>query len=292
MARRKQNVFEDLVELAAGMPWWLGLLLALISYLVLHFFASEPPNAVRATNLDQMGQVAAVQLYRTLAAIGQYLVPFAFVIGAGVSAIGRMKRKALLEETAKSTASEPVKSLSWREFEMLVGEMFRNKGFSVTETAKGPDGGVDLELRKAGELSLVQCKQWRATKVGVSVVRELFGVMAARGAVSAYVVTSGTFTEEARKFSRGRNIILIDGKALEREIRRQAKSRSNITDIASARRERERPMQTVVVLDTPPDCPNCGASMVKRVAKQGSHAGKAFWGCSRFPKCRGTRALE
>jgi restriction system protein len=138
----------------------------------------------------------------------------------------------------------------------------------------------------------VQCKQWRATKVGVRVVRELYGVMAARGAVSAYVVTSGTFTKEARKFARGRNIILIDGKALEREIRRQAKSGSNITDIASARRERDRPTQTVVVPDAPPDCPNCGAGMVKRVAKQGSHAGKAFWGCSRFPKCRGIRALE
>jgi restriction system protein len=62
---------------------------------------------------------------------------------------------------------------------------------SVTETAPGPDGGIDLALRKDGELHLVQCKHWRARKVGVEIVRELYGVMAARGAVGSYVVSSG-----------------------------------------------------------------------------------------------------
>lgn len=38
-----------------------------------------------------------------------------------------------------------------------------------------------------------------------------------------------------------------------------------------------------------PECPACGASMVRRVAKKGGNAGEAFWGCTRFPQCRGTR---
>lgn len=38
-------------------------------------------------------------------------------------------------------------------------------------------------------------------------------------------------------------------------------------------------------------CPKCGAEMVKRQARKGANAGKAFWGCSTFPKCRGVRAL-
>lgn len=33
-------------------------------------------------------------------------------------------------------------------------------------------------------------------------------------------------------------------------------------------------------------CPNCGAAMVRRVAKRGENAGSQFWGCSTFPKCR------
>jgi restriction system protein len=30
--------------------------------------------------------------------------------------------------------------------------------------------------------------------------------------------------------------------------------------------------------------------MVKRLARRGSSAGSTFWGCSSYPKCRGTRA--
>jgi len=32
--------------------------------------------------------------------------------------------------------------------------------------------------------------------------------------------------------------------------------------------------------------------MVKRIAKQGANAGKAFWGCSDFPQCRGIVPID
>ncbi len=35
-----------------------------------------------------------------------------------------------------------------------------------------------------------------------------------------------------------------------------------------------------------PLCPRCSGTMVKRVAKGGENAGKEFWGCTNFPKCR------
>lgn len=35
-----------------------------------------------------------------------------------------------------------------------------------------------------------------------------------------------------------------------------------------------------------PLCPRCSGLMVKRTAKGGENAGKEFWGCSNFPKCR------
>lgn len=34
-------------------------------------------------------------------------------------------------------------------------------------------------------------------------------------------------------------------------------------------------------------CPECSAVMLKRKAKNGEHAGKLFWICSTYPKCRG-----
>lgn len=36
-----------------------------------------------------------------------------------------------------------------------------------------------------------------------------------------------------------------------------------------------------------PNCPRCGAKMVKRQGKSGINQGKIFWGCSNYPKCRG-----
>lgn len=39
----------------------------------------------------------------------------------------------------------------------------------------------------------------------------------------------------------------------------------------------------------PPTCPVCGESMVPRTARKSAHAGSQFWGCSRYPACKGTR---
>ena len=41
-----------------------------------------------------------------------------------------------------------------------------------------------------------------------------------------------------------------------------------------------------------PVCPKCATLMVKRQAKNGPHAGKWFWACSQFPKCRQVIAIE
>ena len=40
-----------------------------------------------------------------------------------------------------------------------------------------------------------------------------------------------------------------------------------------------------------PHCPRCGSRMVMRLARRGRNAGNHFWGCPRFPSCRGTRNI-
>ena len=39
-------------------------------------------------------------------------------------------------------------------------------------------------------------------------------------------------------------------------------------------------------------CPRCGAQMIKRQAQKGKYAGKYFYGCSNYPKCRGIINIE
>lgn len=36
-----------------------------------------------------------------------------------------------------------------------------------------------------------------------------------------------------------------------------------------------------------PNCPKCGSAMVLRDTKKGQNVGNKFWGCTKFPQCRG-----
>jgi DNA-binding helix-hairpin-helix protein with protein kinase domain len=53
------------------------------------------------------------------------------------------------------------------------------------------------------------------------------------------------------------------------------------------------PSPTVAQSESPArgrlSCPRCGSPMVSRVAKHGRWAGRQYWGCSRYPSCKGTR---
>ncbi len=39
-------------------------------------------------------------------------------------------------------------------------------------------------------------------------------------------------------------------------------------------------------------CPDCGGAMVHRSAKRGANAGSMFWGCTSYPRCKGTRPIQ
>jgi restriction system protein len=291
MARRKNSsAFEDLFGIAAMLPWWVGSILAVVAYAILHRYASAdlPTNAPPG----QIGQMVVGQMTKALAYYGQFIVPLLLLAGAAASYFGRRKREGLVRDTADDKSGATLRALNWSDFELLVGEAFRMRGFSVAETGGGgPDGGIDLELRKGSEVFLVQCKQWRAYKVSVNVVRELFGVMASLGATGGFVVTSGTFSADARAFVEGRNIELIDGLALKTMLDRVRAARPE----RASPRTRPASAQTSAPTPTPsaePSCPRCGGPMLKRIAKQGSNAGNAFWGCTAFPKCRGIKTIE
>jgi restriction system protein len=290
VARKRTSAAEDLLDLVAMLPGWAGLLLAMISYFLLHAIAAQP--VVVAPQPGQVGAVITQTLWRTLAGFGQYLVPLICLAGAAMSAWRRNKRKRLVVDVTHSTASDALHGMSWREFETLVGEGFRLQGYEVVETGGGgADGGVDLVLtrprKNGGEKFLVQCKQWRAFRVGVDVVRELYGVMAARGATGGFVVTSGTFTEDAISFASGRNVTLVDGPKL-RGLLKQAQDGTVRSSARPAVNSSAQPSMAPVQAA---NCPLCAKTMVRRTAKRGANTGGEFWGCTGYPACRGTRPV-
>ncbi len=269
MARRKRkSEFELWVEAFSKLPWKVSLFSAPLIWLIFHGMSQiEVPHT---TELSQMGGAVFVMVVRTAGLILQFIIPVALLIAAYLSWLTQRRRRKLVAETGKRASSQGVLELDWRQFESLVAGYFELQGFAVTQTNDGADGGVDLVAKKDGETFLVQCKQWRATQVGVSVVRELFGVMSARGAAGGYVVSAGPFTRPATEFAEGRNIRLID-------------ARKVVAAKASWGAESD-PVPPL------PKCPRCAADMVRRTARRGVNAGREFWGCSRFPACRGTAA--
>lgn len=279
MARKKQSPLEDLIDIAAHLPWKAGLVLALITYLGFHYAATLPlvpvtPSDMKAFS-QSIGHSVVRQLLITISTFFQYIVPLAFLIGSAVSFIRSRRQLELHRNVASNPSQDALEKMSWRDFENLAVETFRQQGYRVVERGgNGPDGGVDIELHMGKDKYLVQCKQWKVLKVGVATVRELYGVMTAERAVGGFVVASGQFTEEAKNFAEGRSIKLVPAQSLLKMIQH------NTGQATHPQPEDE----------TSPACPKCGSLMVQRVAQQGSQAGNRFWGCTRFPTCRGVRS--
>lgn len=157
MARRNQSyALKDIMFIFSKLPWWLGLIFALLSYVFISLYAVAP---VFDTS-NPMQFFINTAIYQA-AAIFQYVIPAVIILGSLKSLFGMLKRIMLFNGVRNAAHDDPEQALakiSWAEFEMLVGQYFKELGYKVVETGGRADGGVDLRLRKAtGELFLVQC---------------------------------------------------------------------------------------------------------------------------------------
>lgn len=283
--RRSRDTSSDMLDMlykmATKLPWYLDALLAVVSYIGFHYLFLK----------YQLGdlQNSSGVLFGVIGLLGQYVVTSVFIIGGMVSlwhsVRNSIRGRELLSQASSKDAVEVVSKMSWLDFELLIGTWFDGEGYEVIQSGGADtgsahaDGGIDIELRKNGELFLVQCKHYRSWKVSVETVRDLYGVMTSRGAAGGFVVTSGRFTEPAQEFAAGRSITLIDGEQL--------------SDILSqTKRTREEPTVQTDPEATPPMCPKCSSAMVHRTAHRGENAGHEFWGCSRYPACKGIVPID
>ncbi len=221
-----------------------------------------------------IGFAAAAILHvpRTLA-IELALLGAVLALLLGFAAAQERSRRGKAMRGAQSI--ETIKALSWQDFERLVAGVYAKDGWAVTPTVSGADGGVDIIMTNAGVRAFVQCKRWRLRVVKVDAIRALYGVMAAEGVRQGIFVSAGRFTSEATRFAADCGIQCIGGEELLALL-----GRALPATVAYA----DEPTQLQPA--TAPSCPRCHETMVRRVGSRG-----AFWGCPRFPSCRGTRPL-
>jgi restriction system protein len=183
---------------------------------------------------------------------------------------------------------DTIRDLHWRDFEFLVAQAYRQQGYRVVENEEmGPDGGIDLIIEKNSNRYIVQCRQWHTVKVGVKVVREMYGTMHSVNAQGVIIITSGLFTQEAKNFAHDKSIDLVEGNELVQLIKH-----------AQTAKPIEKPQVRPTVEKKTPEmlsdtqCPSCGSQLIVRVAKRGKNTGKEFIGCSSFPKCKFTKPIS
>ena len=149
MPRRKNSCVENLI-LA---PWWVSAALALLAYAIL-------PTVLPRPMVDG-GLVG--------------FTAFILLVLSAVSALRSFGSSSLLDT---QTSLNSLRILPSKRFEDILAEAYRRQSYHVVETlGGGPDGGVDLLLRKDGHVTVVQCKRWKGKPVPVQAVRELYGVM-------------------------------------------------------------------------------------------------------------------
>jgi len=264
MARKNEGWFDLLVT----SPWWVSVI---VSSFVYFMGMSVIPN-MTADNI-------VIQSFLKVSPTITPFLAFFLLIPAPISAFIAWRKRKLLDD---QKSIQTIRDLSWREFEELVAEAYRRQGYIVIEnTTAGADGGIDIRLKKDNHTHLVQCKNWKTSKVGVKVVREMYGVLIAEHASSVIIIVSGVFTQEAKNFALGKAIDLVDGGQLEQLIA-NVKTTSTMVKpepIISSNTDANKNIT----------CPKCGEKLLLRTAKKGKNAGGQFWGCSTYPRCRYTQ---
>jgi restriction system protein len=268
MAKRQPNLLEDCFDALQRLPWWAGLIAAFVFRVMANGFSGAAAG----------GGSAAASL-RPL--YGLVFNGFALLslFAALASALRSLSRRKLFDNQRDI---DSIRNLTWQAFEQLVGEAYRRQGYDIEETGGGgADGGIDLVLRGHRETVLVQCKRWRNRQVGVDKVRELLGVVTANRADRGILVTSGRYSDSARRFAADKALTLVDGPELVRLVQniQAGHTLSPVKDEAN----HEEPAT---------ECPRCGSAMVLRTARRGAHAGSRFYGCSRYPHCKAIRPAD
>ena len=162
-------------------PWWISILIAAGIVMAARLFVPE--------------------VYAFFAAL-----PFIVIGGVAGWRQLRVPSAARVADTL-----EALRAMSWGDFSNALADAFRGDGYAVTRLS---GAAADFELAKAGRISLVGCKRWKAAHTGVDPLREVDEAKRAREAHECIYVASGEITVGARAFALERNIRLIHGAEL------------------------------------------------------------------------------
>jgi restriction endonuclease Mrr len=170
------------------------------------------------------------------------------------------------------------------QFELFVIETFRRIGWEGEATPPTNDNGIDGYLRRNGATAILQCKRNdENNRVGSPVLQALLGAVHREGAQSGVLVTTSSFTENARSWASAPAagiLVLIDADAL---LKLVGEAYRGTTELPEYFIQPDAGVQGTI----PSVCPKCGKGTRKRNGRYGR-----FIGCSGYPACTWTMDLS
>ena len=103
-----------------------------------------------------------------------------------------------------------LRAMTWEEFARALEQGYRREGYVVRRV----EGAADFELEKAGRLSLVAARRWKASSTGVGPLKELVAAGEKREAVECVYVLAGEMTQNALGFAKKTKITWVRGAEL------------------------------------------------------------------------------
>ena len=132
-------------------------------------------------------------------------------IGFGAIYISGESFTGIFRKRINVSSLEELRRLDPYEFEKVVGDYFRDCGYTVQQTKRSNDGGKDLIMYKGGQTYYVEVKRYAKSKpVDRPLIQKLVGACHPNNAKGIFVTTS-RFTKGAIDEAHRSNIELIDG---------------------------------------------------------------------------------
>ena len=125
----------------------------------------------------------------------------------------RATRFTSAEVTLQAATYDPaiLEAIGPAEFERLLAELFKERGYKVVTSDETRETGVDLIITSPGnnETILVQIKKLsRQSQVSVQAVRELVGAVSLMDVPLGMLITTSTFTTSALALAAGTPVVL------------------------------------------------------------------------------------
>lgn len=103
------------------------------------------------------------------------------------------------------TELDRLSALSWRDFSAELEAKFVKQGFEVTRLNTGT---ADFKLEKAGHITLVTAKRYKAATHGLEALQALVTQQEAQAADKAMYVCLSPVTAQAAKFAKEKGVVL------------------------------------------------------------------------------------